>query len=447
MNLIKMFKKKESNRQQTTSTQKQAKLTEPLEMKATKANKVFAENTANLAQENYLTAYRNADVVFSCVSYAADIASQVDIKVMANKNGQLVPYKNEKVVSWFVQPNPFQSMSDIIYIYMQSYLLTGNAYLTFEKVGTKYEGWVLNPVRTEIVPHPKKYIEGFIYDKQIPYKTDEILFFKNSTLNSEYYGESYLAGLVDPLAIEAFAIDDLKSFYEHSLIAQGIFSSEFPLSQEQIDSLREQFRALYGQGGSERHGHIIVPSNMKYQPLRINPKDGMLLEALGISEERIYKVFRLNPALLGIAKDSVNGTELKEFKKLYVNNFLRPILNRMIKQWETFFRRVLKDNNLVLVADYSGIPEISDALTEKIDQIKSAFSSGFMSINEARDYLNLPKVEGQLVDDRFIPSFLFGSSPMSVTTGQPVELAPPNQQPKPRGSNTPEGGQQDGTSR
>lgn len=409
----------------------------PIETKAAKANKVFEQDAqTNLSQDKYLNAYTNADLVFSCVSYASDIISQLQIKAYSLKNGKKIPSKNKVLLQWLNQPNPYQSLSDVLYVYAQSYFLAGNAYLSFEKVGSGVESWVLDPTKTKIVPDTKNYINGYIYANTIAYKENEILFFKNSVSNNEYYGQSYLAPLVDPLTIEGYGVDDLKSFYANSLVAQGLFTSEFPLTKEQIESLRAQFKALYGQGGSERYGHIIAPNGLKYQAIKLNPKDALLLEALNLSEERIYKVFRINPLLLGVSAKgtSVPGSGIQELKKIYINNFIRPVMYRMVKQWETFFRRTFKDNTIVLETDYSNIPEVSNIIEEKIGAIKQAISMGVLSINEAREILGLEEIKGELSSSHMLPSFLFGTDPTELETGRPVNVSPTNQQPNPKES-------------
>jgi len=422
-----------------------------ISVKATKANKLFTQDAeVNLSRPAYLNAYTNADLVYSCVSYASDIISQLKIKAYKVDNkGKKQPYKNKVLLKWLEQPNPYQSMNDILYVYSQSYFLAGNAYLTFEKVGTNYEGWILNPTQTKIVPDEKNYIKGFIYSDTVAYDVNEVLHFKNSVLVNEYYGQSYLAALADPLSIESYGIEDLKSFYANSLVAQGIFTSEYPLTKEQIEALKEQFKALYGQGGSERYGHIIAPNGLDYKPLKFSPKDAMLIEALQISEERIYKVFRLNPLLLGIpAKgSSTSASGIAELKKIYINNFIRPIMSRMISQWQTFFRRVLKDDTLVLEADYSSIPEVNTALEEKIGAVKQAVSLGILSINEARQIFGFDEIQGELADKHFVASYLYGTEPTLLETGETLELKPTNNQPSPNGSLNQEGGEQDGVSR
>ena len=394
-----------------------------LEQKASKANAKLADNVSNTTTQEQMNAYGSADTVFSCVSYAADICSQVKLNFYTKKGNEKVPLKDKKLLDWVAQPNPFISFPELISVYIQSYLLGGNAYITFEKVGGTYESWILDPTKTKVVPDPKKYISGYTFDDTVAYKPNEVITFRNLTPNNIYYGQSYLASLVDMLAIEGYSVDDLKSMYSNSLIFQGIFTSEYPLTDKQITALRAQFNSLYGQGGGQRYGHLIAPNNLKFQPLKGNPKDAMLIESLGISEDRVYKVFRTPKALLGDATKS-NGTDLKELKKIYVNNFIRPLLNKMIGQWQTFFRRILKDNTLIIETDYSNIPEVSDAFETRIDAVQKALSAGIISPNEARDKLNLEVMQNaNLMDSIFSPAYLLGQNPVDLITGNRIDFA------------------------
>ena len=396
---------------------------EPLVTKATKANKVFTENVNAPSSGDYITSYTQADTIYSCVSYATDIVSQINFKLYKKTGKKLTEFKDKKILKWFNQPNPYQSMADILSLYVQSYLLTGNAYLTFEKVGINFEGWVLDPTQMKVVPDDKKFLNGYIYAEKYTYKTNEILHFKNSVVNNPYYGVSYLSSLVDPLLLDSYATGELVDFYKNSLIAQGILSSEYPLTQKQIDNLKEQFKSLYGKGGSDRYGFMLVPNNIKYQSFKASMKDSMILDTLGVSSDKIYQVFRLSPKLLG--KDnsgSTNGTELKSLKALYINNFIRPQINKLVKSWENHFRRILKNDNFYIEADYTQIPEVNTALTEKIDAVKEALANGIITRNEARSELGFDVIEetDSMLDSIISPAFLLGTNPIDLRTGKPL---------------------------
>jgi HK97 family phage portal protein len=419
-----IFKKRTST--STSPPIEENKNTSPLEIKASKANTKLVDNATNTSTAREVNSYNTADVVFSCVGYAADVASQVVFNIYEEKGGKKVPTQNKQLQAWLEQPNPFLSMSELIYIYIQSYLLGGNAYLTFEKVGKNIESWVLDPTKMQVVPDPKKYISGYLFDDTIAYKPEEVIAFKNLTPANLYYGVSYIKPLVDMLSIESYGVEYLKSYYSNSLIAQGIFTSDMGLTTKQVEALRQQFEQLYGRGGNARYGHLIAPNNLTWKPIKSNPKDAMLLDSLRLSEDRIYKVFRLSRALLG-EQISGNSMNIKELKKNYVNNFIRPLLYKMLKQWETFFKRVFKNTSITIETDYSNIPEISQVFDERVDNVRLGISTGVISVNEGRDLLNLDRIEGEYVDSYFSPAYLLGQNPVDLATGAQIVMGQQNQ--------------------
>lgn len=393
-------------------------IAQPLEYKTTRASKL----NLNISQEDvtqYQDVFPQVDAVYSCVSFASDICSQIEFKLYKKTDSGLEEYTHPALSTWLQQPNPFTSMSETIKVYIQSYLLTGKAFITFEKVGKQFEGWVLNPAKIKIVPHAKKFIEGFTYADSVAYKANEVLYFRNPVGTDLYGGLSPLATLVDALEIDGYASEDLKDYYKNSLVAQGIFSSEYPLTTDQTESLREQFKRLHSLGKSARHAHIIAPNNMKFTPMKVSPKDGLLLESLGITENKIYKVFRLPSVLVGDSFKNTNGTEVNALKVNYINSYIRPMLFQLTQNWTTAFRRILKEEDIVIVPDYSNIPEVNTALTEKIDSVKDAVSTGLLTRNEGRETLGFDRVKNaKYMDAIYAPAYLLGTQNTDLVTGE-----------------------------
>jgi HK97 family phage portal protein len=420
MNLTNLFSEaKQENVNKSPPIQTNQMNKEALINKASKANEKY-DRATNSNSSTEINTYANSDIVYSCVNYIASVCSQVEFKVLEQKADNFIPVRDKKIQEWLNNPNPFYSMNDLVFLYVQSYLIFGNSFMTLEKIGNSYESWVLDASKVQIIPNPKKYIEGYTFDNTIAFKPEQVLFFKNLSFSDFYYGLSPLNSLKDYLDLESYSIQDLKDFYKNSSIANGILSSEFPLSQTQIESLRKQFHSLYGSGKTDRFGHLVLPNNMKYTPLKANPKDNLFLESMNISEERIYKLYNVPKQLLGVVDGSVDLTELK---KVFVNNTIRPLLIRMLKSWENNFRRIFKNSTIKFEFDLSNIPEVSNIIDTKITAVKEALNSGIISPNEARDLLNLERIEdSELMDAIFSPAYLLGNEPINLVNGDRINM-------------------------
>jgi HK97 family phage portal protein len=448
MGLFDFFKKKQPNNQQQYSEAREGSIF--ILNKATKANKKFIEDykdgngkLASSAQEN---TFHTSELVFSCVDYISKAASQAVPKLYEVKNGERKPVKDKKLQNWILQPNPFWSWGSIIELATQGLLLSGVAPLTFEINKGEYETWFLTPPsNVTVVPDKSNYIKGFIYNDAIAYKADELIWIINPTLNNAYYGLPSVATLLDTLELEADAIEELKNFYEGSNIISGILKAEYPLTPEQIEELRKQFNALYGKDGSARRGTAILPAKMDYKPIQATPKDAMLLDSLNISEKRVLRVFKLNALVLGGESNSAGKPQ--ELMKVVFNTAVRPYLYKIADQITVFLRNKFKKPYL-FEFDFDRITELDTPLDVKADSAKTLLATGIASLNEAREMVNLDKLNFEGANKNLIPAFLAGSDAkffQDIVSSDKTDSQSQSTQnsTKPVGSTDPTGGKPD----
>jgi len=169
--------------------------------------------------------------------------------------------------------------------------------------------------------------------------------------------------------------------------------------------------------------------------LKVSPKDAMLLESMGITADRVLMAFKVDKALLGMSNGS--SANIKEIKINFLNNVIRPLIYQLLGVFETHFKRVFKNENIRVKSDYSNIPEVVDSIQQKIDYVAKAQANGILSVNESRNLLNLTPIKDKYADERFLPSFMLGTQPITLN-GDSIALPPTNQQPT--GSNNVEGG-------
>lgn len=402
----------------------------------------YADGANQLSDEDQEASYSTSDLIYSCVDYIATTAGQATIRIgEKDKSGKIVPIKDKKIQELFdYAPNDFNTWGDLIDIAVKSRLLTGNSYITLEKVGSKYEMWCLvPPSKVTVVPDKKKFVNGYMWNDEVAYKTEEVCHWRNKVIVNEYYGQSAVTALIDQLLLEGYGTEDLKQFYENSSIGEGVLSSEFPLTPEQVEKLRQQFRETYSQQGN-RHSAVVLPNGMKYDSITINPKDAMILDSLNISEHRVLQTFHLNPLVLGGKLESYT-TKTKEVQQMVFNTAVRPLLYGLADALTLFFKRNT-GKPYVVYFDFDRIPELSDSMSDKSEYAKTLWSTGIASLNEARDLVGLDRIDHANADKHFLPSYLLGSD---VNTIEDLDLAnlPDNENMSTPGSTDPQGGNPD----
>ena len=382
--------------------------------KANKLNTTLKQNqVANPSTAKEESTLSNSELVYACVDYITKAASQAVPRLYRyDKAGNKVKIRNSKLNRWVETPNPFYSWSDIIELAVQGLLLSGNSFLTFEEVGTEIETWFLTaPHMVNVVPNDEVFIEGYVYgeaNNAIAYGVDEIIHLKNPTLNNPYYGQPTIRPLFDTLVLEAMASDELNTFYKNSAILTGVLQSEYGLSSKQIETISNQFRSLYGRGGANRRGIATLPSGVTYKSIQATPRDAMILDTLNISEERVMRVFKLHPIVLGGSPGATTHT--RELMKTVFNTAVRPYLYKIQEQITHFLRQHKQFKGVYFEFDLDRIVELDTAYVNKAEAVVTVSNSGLMTPNEARDILGLPKIDDSRFDSFLIPQHLYGSN-------------------------------------
>ena len=414
--------------------------------KATKAQPEIMEDykdgngaLAKSVEENSL---HTSELIFSCVDYISKAASQAILKVVEvdPKTGEEKTVRDKALIKWAKAPNAFQTWGDMIELTLQGILLGGGSFLTHEMVKGRMETWFLGPPSSvKIVPHPKKFIEGYIYNDKIAYKAEEVCYIRNPTLNNAYYGVPAVRPLVDTLLLESYAVNELKEFYEGSSLLSGILQSEYNLSPEQINEIRTQFKELYGKDGRSRGGTAVLPAKLTYKTIQANPKDAQLLESLTVSDKRVLRVFKLNALALG--GESASTTHSQELMRATFNTAVRPYIFRIQDALTLFLQEKFKNDKLEIRFDLDRITELETAIDVKTTAAKTLYSTGISSLNEARDMVGLSKLGDDNANKHAYPSFLFGNNISYIEDGDaPVPDAPNTEQPN---SSDPQGGTAD----
>jgi HK97 family phage portal protein len=414
-----------------------------LEEKASRVIKVDdIENEANRRPEAKLDYYGISDTINACVNYISETGALVKYKIgVLDSNGILVKYKDDKLNRLFTHaPNQFTTWQEFMEQSIQSYLLAGNTYMGFEKT-KNYELWTLNPDNVKVVPHKTKFVEGYIYSDKVKYRANELVHVRRGSIQYRYYGTSAMLDVLgDLLTLEGYGLTDLQNFYKNGSIPSGLLKTEYPLNDKQVTDLKQQFKTAYG--GKNRLSTIILPVGMDYKGIKISPKDSQLLESLDITEDRILKVFKL-PAIVmgGLNKGTSYPYTISTIYRAVFNSAIMPITEKIRSSLELFFKEALKDDDIVIQADYSNIPYMGMITPEESEVAVKLFSSGLASANEMRAKLGFNTKKEDGFNAHFLPAYLLGSDVNTLENFDPDNPPSGSTSPStPNGSLNPNGG-------
>jgi len=416
-------------------------------------------------------AMSTSELIFTCTDFIATSASQTRFSVMVNDNKtkKKIPYNNKAVTRAFnIAPSPTTTWTELINVAITQLLLEGESFITMEVVGKQLEFTVIDSeTNVEITfdtDHPE--IPTGYTIGTTAYKLEEMIHVKRAGITQNLHGVSILPSLVDPLVVDGYASNDLISLYENGSVGELYLYSESPLAPSQVEQIERKLASKYTRAG--RHKTFILPNGLTPQSLKITPKDAVVLDAMEISEDRILRAFKLHRTALGGRIDSYTH-DMLALNTVQFNNAIRPLLNILKDKLEATLRMRFNKEDITLVMDYSNIPEIARSLTVHTEVARQLYSSGLASLNEARELVGLPRLDAPLADENFMPEYLLGSSLTSIQALDEGQLRiireakvaeaqqvidgakdssdannTDNTEPKPSGSDNPEGGEPNG---
>lgn len=178
---------------------------------------------------------------------------------------------------------------------------------------------------------------------------------------------------------------------------------EYPanLAPGTANDLRESFAAIYGQGEGGRLP-LVLANGGKAHELSISPVDMELLASRRLDKQTICEVMGVPPIIIGDSeKTSSWGTGVEQILLAWVKFDLAP----MLTGWEEELNRKLFRRAGRFVEFNLGALLRGDSKAQS-DSFRAALGGpgtgdGWMSVNEVRRLLNLPKLDDPANDQPF----------------------------------------------
>jgi HK97 family phage portal protein len=209
--------------------------------------------------------------------------------------GELEEIKQHEALSLIENPNPFLTRSELFWLLVADYKLSGNAYwfLAGPKRGAPAELWRVNPRLTRLVRSKREYVAGYITEIEgelVPMDRGEVIHYKAPNPFDEFYG-------IGALAAAALAAQTSR---EMSLWNRGMFGRDFAvpagivnikdrISESDYERVKAEWRASYG--GRERKTAFLRGAQVEWQSIGLSQTDVDFLDGAKWEAEKIYRVF------------------------------------------------------------------------------------------------------------------------------------------------------------
>lgn len=328
--------------------------------------------------------------VYRCVEVITNGVASLPVKLYRTDEKGF-KYEMHNNLSFILSKKPTEKMNAFTFykLIVKDILLQGNAYALIlrddngEVIGLQYiQAGIVIPIdKSDRIEYQVTGIKGIV-------RQEDILHFMNYTDNG-VYGISVLTHARRTLGIADYGENASENFYKSGGCTTGFLKFDGPSSGKQREEILSAWNQATGGVRNQPNGIPVLPANVNYTQLSVNPADAQLLESREFSIVEICRFFGVSPTkCFDLTHASYNNSEMAELA--FLNDTLRPLLTKIEMEMET---KLFKPEE-----GYDIKFDVSELLrTDKKSQAEyftKLFNLGVLSPNDIRKELDMDEIEG-----------------------------------------------------
>ncbi|PHM22287.1 phage portal protein [Xenorhabdus ehlersii] len=336
--------------------------------------------------------------VWACVRLLSETVSTLPLKIyQSNDDGSRKLAKNHPVYPILCnRPNLEMTQSRFMLTVVASLCLRGNAFIEKKFIGSKLVALIpLLPQNMNVKRLPSGDIEYTYADSAGENQGERRTIPPKNMMHIRGFGIDGLSGLIpiktgrDVIGAALSTDEAAAKVFENGLQSSGFISARTDLTEEQTHAIQKHITTFTG---SKNAGKMMVlPADLTYQNITMNPETAQLLQSRSYSVEEICRWFRVPPVMVGHStKQSSWASSLEGMNMQFLTHTLRPLLVNI----EQEISRCLLDSDSDYYAEFNVEGLLRADSRGRASYYATALQNAWMSRNEVRRKENLPPIEG-----------------------------------------------------
>ena len=327
--------------------------------------------------------------VYRCVMVIMNGVASLPVKLYTyDSNGYKHQVRNN--LSYVIGKKPNKKMDKYTFysLLVKDILLSGNAYALImrkdgEVIGLQYvPAGLVSPI--DKIDH----IEYMVTGIKGTVRQEDIIHIMNYTDNG-VIGISVLAHARRTLGIADYGDKSAENFYKSGGCTSGFLKFNGPSTGSQKDQILSAWNQATGGPNNGPNGIAVLPSNVDYTQLSVDPADAQLLESRQFSVVEICRFFGVSPnKCFDLTHASYNNSEMAELA--FLNDTLRPLLTKI--EMELEIKLFNKEDNMDIKFDVNEL--LRTDKKSQAEYFQKLFNMGTMSPNEIRKELDMEPIDG-----------------------------------------------------
>ena len=328
--------------------------------------------------------------VHRCVIVIMNGVASLPVRLYAyDDKGYKREIKNDLSYVLGKRPNSKMNAYTFYSLLVKDVLLSGNGYALILRdksgnvIGLQYlPAGLVSPIdRGDRIEYLVTGIKGYV-------RQEDMIHLMNYTDNG-VVGISVLAHARRTLGIADAGDRAAENFFKSGGCTSGFLKFNGPSNSKQREEILSAWNQATGGPNNGPNGIPVLPSNVDYTQLSVNPADAQLLESRKFEVVDICRFFGVNPTkVFDMEHASYNNSEMAELA--FLNDTLRPLLSKIETELEV---KLFKKGDR-----YDIKFDVRELLrTDKKSQAEyftKMFNLGVLSPNDIRKELDMEEIEG-----------------------------------------------------
>lgn len=266
----------------------------------------------------------------------------------------------------------------------------------FRKDPLPLELWNVTPARMVPVPHPTKYLAGWVYmgpdGEEIPLRVDEVLEFKRPHPSDPYGALSPTKGLMNTVAMRRAADRYNLAFFSNGARPDGIIEVPEGLTDRQFETVTKRWEEQH-RGVSRAHRVALIEYG-KWVNTGLSQKDMEFAELHRMSRDDILEAHGFPRTMLGIT-DDVNRANAEAGEYIFSKWLTLTDLERLRDVLNAFFLPLFSTGEGLEFDFESPVERVAEDLDRERDSKAAAFAalkSAGVHPDDAADVVGLPRM-------------------------------------------------------
>lgn len=353
--------------------------------------------------ERNMRSYSSVGTLFSIVHRLSTATAKTEWRLerkAATPDGEPTVVTRHAALDLVKKPNPFYRRRKLMEAGQQHVDLTGEGWLVLGFAGNMrslpIEMWVVRPDRMAPVPHPTKFIAGYVYTapngEQVPFEPHEVIPIQMPNPLDPYRGLGPVQSVLTDLDASKYSAEWNRNFFLNSAQPGGIIEVPEALSDPDFDTLRTRWHEQH-QGVRKAH-HVAILEHGKWVPVGYSMKDMQFAQLREVSRDTILEAFAMHKQSIGIA-DDVNRANAVAGEQSFARWQLVERLDRWKEALDTLLYRFYDPGETMEFCYENPIPpDLEDEradLTARVNALVQLLANG-VPMDEACRTVGLPEM-------------------------------------------------------